>query len=118
MQVFNNINEISKKYDITFDLPNKKYNIYIVNIFNGNISFVTKNDSYLLYIIALYYEYVKNDYDKMKQYYLQSFELKNNGVMYSLKCYYQTIEKDYGKTKQFYIYKPSNIHIMLQWLIK
>ena len=103
MQVFNNISEISKKYNIIFDLPNKKYNIYILNVFNGNLSFVTKNDSYLLHIAGLYYECVKIDYNKMKEYYLQAIKLKNSNAMNNLGIYYKNIEKDYDKMKEYYL---------------
>ena len=102
MQFFNNVDEITQKYKLTFPMQ-KQYGNDIVNIFNGNILSVKNIDGYLLNIIGLYYKYVKKDYDKMKQYYLQAIELQNSSAMNNLGYYYKHIKKDYDKMKKYYL---------------
>ena len=69
--MFQNLEEITSKFNLSFSEKDKLIEKEIVNIFNGNFdkSNLSFNDDMLI-IIGLYYKYVEINYDLMKIYYL------------------------------------------------
>ncbi len=101
--MFNNIKEIENRYGLTFSDEAKLQQDLIVNIYNNNFEKHFDYDNFTLSKIGEYYQYVEQDYDQMKKYYLMAIEKGDGYSMYKLGYYYDEIEKDYDQMKKYYL---------------
>jgi len=56
-----------------------------------------------MYDLADYYQFIENNYELMKKYYLMAIELNNSGAMNNLARHYQYNEKNYDLMKKYYL---------------
>jgi TPR repeat protein len=101
--MFESIQEIEDKYVIKFksvELSNE-----ILSIFNSgelNVELFDLTNSEILCIIGLYYQYVKEDYEEMKKYYLLAIEKGNVNAMFNLAIHYDNTQ-NYEQMKKYYL---------------
>uniref|UniRef100_A0A6C0H6C5 RING-type domain-containing protein n=1 Tax=viral metagenome TaxID=1070528 RepID=A0A6C0H6C5_9ZZZZ len=102
--MFENIEEIEKKYGLKID-KNKYDEKIILLIFNSSElkeEDYDLNDSNVLNIIGIYYRHVKKDNENAKKYYLIAIEKENEDAMYNIGYLYDK-EKDYENAKKYYL---------------
>lgn len=101
--------EYHKNYAVQLELKNIfnnnidiKYDDIITNIFDNDYLNYDLNDVKILNLLGLYHKLKTKNYKKMKEYFLQGVELKDNYSMYELAIYYETIELDENKSKHYH----------------
>ena len=113
--MFTTLDQITKKYKLTFDESSIQYENIILDIFNNNNSKYeceddtddceTKNnyinDQNILNILSLYYRYVRNNYYKMEKYLKMAIVRGNYKAMYYLGNYHHDISKNYGEMEKY-----------------
>ena len=100
IKMFENINQIEKKYNIKYNDEYKPYHQIILNLYNNNETNLDINDKYICNILGHYYKDI-NDCEQMKKYYGLAIELNNVDSMNNLGHYYYEI-KEYEKMKKYY----------------
>ncbi len=108
--LFNNLDEIEQKYNIKFKAHELQYKEKILNIFNENLHEPLNDDltnGNILNIFGLHLYCIKQNYDKMKSYYLMSAKLSNSSATHNLAKYYSDI-KDYDNMIKYYLTSITN----------
>ena len=107
--MFENIKEIEKKYGLIFSKnDDEKIVLSIFNSLELKEKNYNLNDSNILVFIAIYYRYVKKDYENEKKYYLMAVEKGNKTGMNNLGYLYDIFEKDYKNAKKYYLMAIEN----------
>jgi tetratricopeptide (TPR) repeat protein len=103
MSVFTSIEEIFKKYSLSYVNQYKYLENDILNLYNNKLFDKNTTDSNMISMIGRYYYDVEKDYNLMKKYYLMAIELNNSNTMNKLALYYKKNEKDYDLMKKYYL---------------
>lgn len=91
----NSITIIENLYNIKFGSESRLLSDNIESIFAGDLNNVNFNNSILVDIVGLYYEFVEKDYIKAEEYYLKSIDMNNDEAMNNLGAlYYKTNQID------------------------
>ncbi len=98
---YTQIEQIIEKYNLKFDNQYDSINEDILNIFNGNLLNIDKQNPLILNTLGLYYFHVKNNGNKAKKYYLKAVDLNCIEAIYNLAMYYE-YNKQYGHMKKYY----------------
>jgi TPR repeat protein len=97
------LEDIKQKYYILKNDINLTREKEILKIFNEEEYNVDPNDSFMLNILGIYYEKVKQDYVLMEKYYLMAIELNNSDAMNGLGYYHKNITKNYKLMEKYYL---------------
>ena len=106
--IFEMFNTLEDLFDFFgYELNNIKYYAMhqdkILDIYNnGNIEQYQNNEKLFLWI-GNYFNDIKHDYVKMKEYYLMAIDKECVVAMYNLAVYYEFTEQDYDKMKKYYL---------------
>jgi hypothetical protein len=104
-QEFKTLNDLGKKYSITFDDEDLEFSDQILKIYNCSnpelLKDIDLNNIIILNWLGLYYDINGNE-DLMKKYYQMGVEKDGIGCMICLAQYYQQ-NKNYEKTVEYYM---------------
>jgi len=104
--IYNSIYEIKNKYNLLYDDKIELYDDIIFKLFNNKIAIFELNleDSNILNIIGLYFQYHEKNYERMKLYYEMAIDqYKNSFAMLNYGIYYYYIEINYDIAKLFFL---------------
>lgn len=101
-------NQIEKIGGVYVKINNDNNMETIYNLLKNDIVDDKATDSIVLCYYGVYYQYVKQDYDKMKKYYIMAIKNGNIIAMNNLGVYYCEVEKSYEKMKKYYLMAINN----------